>query len=1265
MTQVVLSRVGGALGGPLGGLVGGLIGRTVDQALVSGLTPPREGPRLSGFRLQSTAEGTPLALAYGRVRLAGQVIWAARFTERGQTSGGKGGPRTRDYDYALSFAVGLCEGPIDGIGRVWADGEPLDLSGVTLRLHHGRDDQMPDPLIEAIEAEGAVPAYRGLAYVVFEDLPLGGFGNRLPQLSFEVFRRPEGAADTLEERLEGVCLIPGAGEFAYATTPVLRRESLVRTRAENVNNAEGRADLVVAVDRLLAQAPNLKRVTLVVAWFGDDLRAGHCRVRPAVDARDKATLPLDWSVSGLRRPDAREVSRIDGAPAYGGTPDDASVLQAIAHLKMRGLEVTLLPFLMMDIPAGNGRPDPQGGESQPAYPWRGRITCDPAPGRPGSPDRTAAAAQQVEAFFGLAQPDDFAVVEGAVAYVGPEDWSWRRMVLHYAWLGRLAGVDGLVIGSEFRGLTSVRDGPSSYPAVEALRQLAQDCRAVLGPDVGLTYAADWSEWSSHAPADGSGDLHFHLDPLWADPAISHVGIDWYPPLTDARDGIEDDPAAGVAGGEAFDWFYADPAAREAGVRSPIVDGAYGEDWVYRAKDIRGWWSNPHHNRPGGEREATPTAWTPGLKPIRFVEFGCPAVHRGANAPNLFIDAKSSESGLPPFSSGGRDDAEQRRALEAVLNHFADPDRNPPAPDGRRMVEAMDAWCWDARPFPDFPARPEVWADAANWRRGHWLSGRLVGSAAGLIRALVKRAGVEGSALDLSGVTGAVDGLLLDGPSSARSALAPVLAVLGGRWVERGGRMAVVTRPEAATALGSADLALPEDGSAIVAHRRLEPAAQTVTCRFIDAEADYATGAVSLRAETETGGPEVRLDLPVTLSATRAEAVAATVLAAETLTRQTVTVRLSPLALLRLEPGDTVTLPGQDGDWRVEGVDWDEQPSARLTRWVEPVAADGGEAWRVTPSQPPAGPPLALVFEAPPLPGSETDSRPLAVAACQPWQPVDLHMGADETSLALRSRLSGPGRIGQLAAPLAGGQPWRWLPGASLEVAMVNGLPDSPGEAAANAGAGRIAVLGSDGVEVLAYASAEPLSETVWRLEGLVRGLDGTEPEAALGHAVGALVVWLDEAVGRVDVGADERGLSRLWRAVPAGLPPGGLAAAEGRHTYSARALRPARPAHLTARRRLDGAVDLSWVRRARYGGDGWETEPPLTEPSELYRIEVRQAGLVIRAWEADRPGYLWTPEDQAQPPVSAPGEPLEFAVAQLSQGWGAGPFAVCTLAPGA
>jgi hypothetical protein len=371
MAQVVLATAGGAVGGDLGRVIGGALGGAIDRGLIGALEPARQrGPRLETLRVQSSADGAPMACVFGRARVTGQVIWAARFLERrNRTNGGKGGPRTVDHDYSLSFAVAVCEGPIDGIGRVWADGQPLDLTTVTMRVHTGGVGQTPDPLIEAVE--GTAPAYRGTAYVVFEDLPLGTFGNRPPQLSFEVFRRPAG--DGLEERLEGVCLIPGAGEFVLATEPVLRRDGLTRTRSENVHHGEGRPDLLVSLDQLQLQCPNLKRVSLVVGWFGDDLRAGHCRIRPGVERRDKATEPQVWSVAGLDRGEAHLVSQTGGAPAYGGTPSDDCVRQAVAALKARGWAVTLYPFIFMDIPPDNALPDPYGGARQAPHPWRGRI----------------------------------------------------------------------------------------------------------------------------------------------------------------------------------------------------------------------------------------------------------------------------------------------------------------------------------------------------------------------------------------------------------------------------------------------------------------------------------------------------------------------------------------------------------------------------------------------------------------------------------------------------------------------------------------------------------------------------------------------------------------------------------------------------------------------------------------------------------------------------------------------------------------------------
>ena len=83
---------------------------------------------------------------------------------------------------------------------------------------------------------------------------------------------------------------------------------------------------------------------------------------------------------------------------------------------------------------------------------------------------------------------------------------------------------------------TVRDSATHFPAVAHLRALAADVRAILGPTTQIVYGADWSEYRGHQPQDGSGDVFFHLDPLWADANIAAIGVDWYPPLTDWRDG---------------------------------------------------------------------------------------------------------------------------------------------------------------------------------------------------------------------------------------------------------------------------------------------------------------------------------------------------------------------------------------------------------------------------------------------------------------------------------------------------------------------------------------------------------------------------------------------------------------------------------------------------------------------------------------------------------------------------------------------------------
>lgn len=190
MATLVLTAVGTALGGPLGGAIGALAGRMVDSAIIG--SPKSEGPRIKDLAVTTSSYGSYIPRHFGKVRAAGSIIWATDLVEHSESSGGgKGQPSVTTYNYTISFAVALASRPIKAVGRIWADGKLLrgsrgDLkAGGKMRLYNGREDQTRDPLI-ASDMGQHCPAFRGLAYVVFENLQLADFGNRIPALTFEI-----------------------------------------------------------------------------------------------------------------------------------------------------------------------------------------------------------------------------------------------------------------------------------------------------------------------------------------------------------------------------------------------------------------------------------------------------------------------------------------------------------------------------------------------------------------------------------------------------------------------------------------------------------------------------------------------------------------------------------------------------------------------------------------------------------------------------------------------------------------------------------------------------------------------------------------------------------------------------------------------------------------------------------------------------------------------------------------------------------------------
>ncbi len=1313
MATIVLSAAGAAIGGAIGGTVAGLstavigravgatLGRVIDQRLMSqsvmgGGSEIVETGRLDRFRLTETGEGAPVAMIFGRMRVGGQVIWASDFLETRSTSttsqsgggGGKGSPKTPEvtttthsYSYSISLAIAVGAGWISDVARIWADGEELERAGLNMRIYHGGNHQLPDPLIEAIEGAGNVPAYRGTAYVVIEDLQLASFGNRVPQFSFEVVRQEQpGLPDTpdaLSRTIRGVALMPGTGEYALASEQINYTKGRGQSWAANVNSASGVSDLVTATRSLQTELGSCDAASLIVSWFGDDLRCGTCQLQPKVLHKDIEGENMPWHVAGVYRTSAQQVRHKDGLPVYGATPADQSVVQAIRHLKASGKRVMFYPFILMDQLEGNGLPDPwSDAGDQPHLPWRGRITLSEAPGRAGSPDQTAAADAQVAAFFGSAQASDFAVGDGVVSYTGPQEWGLRRFILHYAALCKAAGgVASFCISSEMRGSTQIR-GASGFPAVAHLRALAAEVRAILGPETKIGYAADWSEYFGYQPDDGSGDRYFHLDPLWADDNIDFVGVDNYMPLSDWRDGVEHlDAQAGadaiydldylrgnIEGGEGYDWYYASPEEAEAQIRAPITDEDHDEPWVWRYKDLRNWWSNRHHERIGGVRQTNPTDWVPGSKPIWFTELGCAAIDKGSNQPNKFLDPKSSESSLPKHSNGLRDDFMQVQYLKAMLGYWSDPAINPVSDEyGGPMVDMANAyvWAWDARPFPTFPNLRSQWSDGVKYPRGHWLNGRSgTRTLASVVMEICHGAGVMH--IDVSRLYGVVRGYAIEDVSSARAALQPLMLRYGFDAIERDGvllfRMRDGRRP---VELDSDLLADSADIEGRVEYRREAEAELTgrVRLRFVQSDADHdVVSEEAVLPDTRTHSVSVN-EMPLSMTRAEGRQTAERWLSEARVSRETARFALPP-SMLHLGAGDVVTLTkdGQGARYRIDRLEQADLQLADAVR-IEPglYAPSDLPDDEVTAKPFIAPVPVLPVFmDLPLITGSEAPHAPYLAASASPWPgSVAVYSAASDEDYSLQELISGQAVIGYTETPLRRAGAGIWDEGAPLRVNLVDGVLESrPREALLNGA--NLAAIG-DGTpgnwEVFQFANATLQEAGTYTLSGRLRGQLGTDATMPDIWPEGSMFVLLDQRVYQTSLLRSERRVTKHYRIGPATRGYDDPSFTHLVETFDGNGLRPYAPVHLRAVSSATGD-QLSWIRRTRLDGDDWAgLDVPLAEESESYLVQIRVNGAPVREQVVSAPNWLYSAAAQAADGLSGI---YEVRVAQVSASYGPG-----------
>ncbi|MEL6467396.1 MAG: glycoside hydrolase/phage tail family protein [Pseudomonadota bacterium] len=1308
MATVVLSAAGAAIGGSIGGSVLGLssvaigraigatLGRVIDQRVMGQGSDVVEHGKVDRFRLSNSGEGAPISQTYGRMRLGGQVIWSSDFREKVTVSGGGGGgkgakpapaPTVREYSYSVSLALAVCEGEVTRIGRVWADGEEVAVNDLNMRVYTGSDDQLPDPLMEAVEGQGLVPAYRGTAYVVIEDLELGPFGNRVPQFSFEVVRPEQpgeaGADEEIARAVNAVALMPGTGEYALATTPVNYVDRNRGRWSANINTPAGQPDMVVSLDALSSELPNCEAASLIVSWFGNDLRCGSCKVQPKVERRDIEGENMPWVVAGVDRQAAPEIERIDDRPIYGGTPADASVVQAIKTLNASGKKVMFYPFILMDQLDGNTLPDPYNPNNfQPNLPWRGRITLSRAPGVEGSPDGTVVANAEVDAFFGTATAADFSVGK-KVQYSGPSEWSLSRFILHYAALCKLAGgVEAFCIGSELRGLTQIRGAGNQFVAVEKLRALAAEVRQILGPDTKISYAADWTEYFGYQPQDASGDRYFHLDPLWADDNIDFVGIDNYMPLSDWREGEAHADAdwqsiynldylrANIEGGEGFDWYYGSEEAEAAQIRTPITDGAHNEAWVYRYKDIRNWWSNAHHERVSGVRASTPTAWLPRSKPIWFTELGCAAIDKGTNQPNKFLDQKSSESSLPKYSTGARDDLIQKQYLRAMHSFWRDPENNPISAeyDGPMLdMSRAFVWAWDARPFPFFPNALETWSDGENYPRGHWINGRTSSrTLASVVGEICERSGLQH--YDTSKLFGYVRGFVVDDVTDGRGALQPLMLRFAFDAVERDGVLQFVSRSRRdAVALPADAIAIHPDLDGRLDQTRESEAelAGRVRVRFVQTDGNFdVLSEEAILADDATHAVSTS-EIAMALTRPEGRQVAERWLAEARVAREAVKFALPP-SLIGVGAGDIVEVAADQSEgaglYRVDRVEHGQMQLLEAVR-IEPEVYTpselSDELAGVREFVPPV--PLTSVFmDLPMIRGDEVEHAPHLAVSGTPWPgSVAVYQSSTEADFVLNSVVAARSSIGFLNAPLLRAAAGVVDRGQPLEVKMIHGSLQSISRGALLSG-GNLVAIGDgtpDNWELMQFQDAELISPDHYLLSNRLRGQAGTDAFIPDAWPPGSWFVLMNGVPAQIELARALRRVLQTYRIGPAKRGYDDPSYTEVSHAFNGNGLRPYAPAHVRLENTQSG-IAARWIRRTRLDGDDWELpEVPVGEETESYTVRVLQFGQVIRETTVTTPSWTYGTAMQTSDGISGN---FDIAVAQNSAQFGSGPFGSAT-----
>ena len=615
---------------------------------------------------------------------------------------------------------------------------------------------------------------------------------------------------------------------------------------------------------------------------------------------------------------------------------------------------------------------------------------------------------------------------------------------------------------------------------------------------------------------------------------------------------------------------------------------------------------------------------------------------------MFFDPKSSESALPYFSNGERDDSVQRNYLQGLIGYWqVEAGHNPVSSVyGAPMIdpEQIHVWCWDARPYPDFPARVDVWSDGINWARGHWISGRVGATLLpDVVRDIAQRNG--GLHIDVSQLNGCVTGYTLDRPMSARAALQPLADVYEFECMETPQGLMFYHPGDQYVHTLTADMIEADAAQATALHYTRADAAkelQDVRLHFIDIGRDYQRASVSARDRLAARDYVTDIEAPLALGRSQARAVCARIIKRSGHHALGLNFTVMPSAI-DVKLGDGIKIEGEAKVWQILGLDGTFKRAVTARPMFKTGA--GFKASYVPENLAPivhAARPHMIALDIVNLGTGTERSGPIVAAYSKPWMPVSIvHENASVT-------LEQSSRFGTTLTQLPKGVIGRIDDSFRLTLRMANAQLSSKPLSRVASGANAIALKTELGWEVIQFLNAELIGPNTYALSKLLRGQSGSDGFMAQNLEAGAIVVLLPEQSQALPIDTDLRGAQLTLSAIA-----GREATATHSLDYQGVHMIPLSPVHVKARLINDELV-LTWIRRTRLGGDDWASvDVPMAQEREAYSVQLVQDNAVTFECEVLRAEC--TLSSAALTALNLHSKPyVKVRIAQLSQRVGAG-----------